>query len=964
MKHILKERMAALLLAVLMLVSLLPAGALAAPALEWGFTFYGPSTKAESNGFEGSFDSGSVTVYSEGGRGKIVPASVDGLAFYYTAIPTEYNFTLKATVTVDSWKYSNGQEGFGLLVTDRLGESGNSANFWNNQIMAGTTKIEYRYDADNEITYPTTGPDSATKYTMKLGLGVISKTGVTPENLPRLEANDTAALQNEFKSQIETLEWAAGTWGKEKGTYNIVGNETSGKILDTNLEKDMKTTFILEIQKNNTGYFVTYYDADGKTVLCQRKYYGTDVLNQLDKDYVYAGFFAARNARATFTDLSLTTILASEDAPAEEKPVTKIEPTLSFGSATVATNGEYTLYISTNVAGTVTATMDGQTLLENAPIAGLVPLRHVLQLKAFGENRIQVAFTPDPEQELPPDTVLSSTNTVYNEITVLWNKGNYHRMTVYVAPDPIGLPNGNGSKEHPYDIQTAVNNAVPGQTIVLMEGTYKLRAALRIQRGMDGTADSPIRMIADPEAKSRPVLDFQQLSAGIIHGGDHWYFAGFDVTRSAPREKGFQVSGDHNVLDQIHTYENGNTGIQISRYSGSDLFADWPAYNLILNCTSYSNSDPGEEDADGFAAKLTVGEGNVFDGCVAYNNADDGWDLYAKLETGAIGAVTIRNCVAYRNGIRADGTVGAGNGNGFKLGGEGIPGRHVLENSYAFENKAKGIDSNSCPDIIIRNCVSYNNGSYNVALYTKNRGETDFEASGIISFRDSQSSYEDEDNLKGLGTQVTEKYINATTYYWDGNFCVNSDGDKVTAEAFQSLTFQGVARKADGSIDMQGFLEPSDAAPENTNTQLGGQPSRDMTSLPADLPCSFGSEWVTLDKLIHYHECECGNKSDISQHSLEWIIDKEPTPTQTGLKHEQCTVCGYKKAAITTYYEDPNPTEPPVSSAPAGTEPTATQPGAAQPQPDGPSGVLIAVIVVVTLSGFAAIWLLVIKKKK
>ena len=61
---------------------------------------------------------------------------------------------------------------------------------------------------------------------------------------------------------------------------------------------------------------------------------------------------------------------------------------------------------------------------------------------------------------------------------------------------------------------------VEGQTIVLLEGTYLLQSALKIQRGMDGTADAPIKMIADPAAKTRPVLDFQGLSAGIVHGGD------------------------------------------------------------------------------------------------------------------------------------------------------------------------------------------------------------------------------------------------------------------------------------------------------------------------------------------------------------------------------------------------------------------------------------------------------------
>ena len=84
----------------------------------------------------------------------------------------------------------------------------------------------------------------------------------------------------------------------------------------------------------------------------------------------------------------------------------------------------------------------------------------------------------------------------------------------------------------------------------------------------------------------------------------------------------------------IRTYNNGKTGFSISRLNSSQSKADWPAYNLVKNCTSWNNADSGREDADGFEAKLNVGEGNVFDGCIAYNNADDGWDLFAKPDDG------------------------------------------------------------------------------------------------------------------------------------------------------------------------------------------------------------------------------------------------------------------------------------------------------------------------------------------
>jgi len=71
------------------------------------------------------------------------------------------------------------------------------------------------------------------------------------------------------------------------------------------------------------------------------------------------------------------------------------------------------------------------------------------------------------------------------------------------------------------------------------------------------------------------------------------------------------------------------------------------------------NMDSRREDADGFAAKLTCGEGNVFRNCIAINNCDDGWDLYTKKETGAIGVVTLENCQAIGNGYDVNGKIQA-----------------------------------------------------------------------------------------------------------------------------------------------------------------------------------------------------------------------------------------------------------------------------------------------------------------
>ena len=99
-------------------------------------------------------------------------------------------------------------------------------------------------------------------------------------------------------------------------------------------------------------------------------------------------------------------------------------------------------------------------------------------------------------------------------------------------------------------------------------------------------------------------------------------------------------------------------------------FNQWPAHNTILNCSSYLNADKGYEDADGFAAKLTVGQGNVFDGCIAAYNADDGWDLFAKVQSGSNWSGNDSElCGQFKNGYILDENgreINAGNGNGFK----------------------------------------------------------------------------------------------------------------------------------------------------------------------------------------------------------------------------------------------------------------------------------------------------------
>ncbi len=73
----------------------------------------------------------------------------------------------------------------------------------------------------------------------------------------------------------------------------------------------------------------------------------------------------------------------------------------------------------------------------------------------------------------------------------------------------------------------------------------------------------------------------------------------------------------------------------------------------------------------------------------------------------------------------------------------------------------------------------------------------------------------------------------------------------------------------------------------------------DLTMTPAadGHTHKYGTEWK-YDETNHWHECECGEKADITAHNFKWIVDRKATTTEKGSKHEECTVCGYKKTAV------------------------------------------------------------------
>jgi hypothetical protein len=276
-------------------------------------------------------------------------------------------------------------------------------------------------------------------------------------------------------------------------------------------------------------------------------------------------------------------------------------------------------------------------------------------------------------------------------------------------------------------IPAALEKVGPGDTVYIRSGTHAYANTITLSKS--GTGADPICLFAYPG--ERPVLDFSTQPYASSNRafsliGDYWHLKGLEIRNGG--DNGIKVEGNYNSIEQCVLHHNGDAGIQLGfAHETENPGGAMCAYNQIINCDSYRNFDFDNRgsDADGFACKMHNGKGNLFRGCRSWENSDDGWDLF---ETDW--PVEITECWTWHNGDRTlfDSIYLAkmgkamssfsGNGNGFKLGGNGSggssEGTHVVKNCVAFGNNyqsKKGFDQNSHKGgVIVHHCLSFGNG--------------------------------------------------------------------------------------------------------------------------------------------------------------------------------------------------------------------------------------------------------------
>jgi hypothetical protein len=341
-----------------------------------------------------------------------------------------------------------------------------------------------------------------------------------------------------------------------------------------------------------------------------------------------------------------------------------------------------------------------------------------LYLSADLENWFRPWWVRTVTNSLPSDpagsireqfiTQMPGTNAWFVRPAVRLIEGGAETAKYYVATNGNDSNPGTNIAQPFATLGKAASNAVPGDLVYVRGGTYSVSSKISLKKLASTT--QPIRIRAYPG--EMPVLDFSTEPGGgsgndgIAISGNYYRLCGLVITNAG--HNSISIAGSNNIVERCVSLGARDTGFHITGGNGGTAT---PSSNTFLNCDSVRSYDaPVGGNADGFTAKWSLGPGNVFSGCRAWENSDDDWDLWMGTQP-----VLITNCWAFRAATNVwdpNNTQFNGNGNGFKLGGNGTATPHRLVNCLSFGNSAWGVDqnNNAAGQKVDQNTV-WNNGS-------------------------------------------------------------------------------------------------------------------------------------------------------------------------------------------------------------------------------------------------------------
>jgi hypothetical protein len=217
----------------------------------------------------------------------------------------------------------------------------------------------------------------------------------------------------------------------------------------------------------------------------------------------------------------------------------------------------------------------------------------------------------------------------------------------YVAPN--GSPAGDGSRERPWDLKTALSGQKipPGSTIWLRGGTY----VGVVRSTLTGTETAPI--LVRQYAGERAIVsdNRERAGAGTINVSGAWtIYRDFEVTNTTTgrgasrtyRPMGFEVTGPHNKFINLVIHDTGH-GLGVWK---EDVDAEIYG-NIIFNCGT-QNELVDQGHGHGIYTQNNDGTKSIRDN-VIFNQF--GWGLHVWPGPGDVRGYEIEGNVFFNNGI-------------------------------------------------------------------------------------------------------------------------------------------------------------------------------------------------------------------------------------------------------------------------------------------------------------------------
>ena len=594
-----------------------------------------------------------------------------------------------------------------------------------------------------------------TVFSASLGLlpvsGSVPVTTIYARFAPSEAFGSTAGVISHRSTGAATLEVAVD--GKAIGTEPVVQSaisfsDVSGNSMKVNFSGGSGSNRILVIK---AGSAVSRSPADGKDVSGINSDFG----KALDQGSGNKVVFAGADAGVTITGLTVASayyfavyeyngsVSGSENylltAPGTGNQTTLAVPglnavpsSLAFGDVPVNATSKEKSY---SVSGKFLSPSDGSITVSAPPgfeISSTSGTGYSLSVNipysggTLNSTTVYVRFKPVVVSVYSDVIIQTGGGAPAVNVSVT---GNGKDLSSFITRGIFCSPDGNdvtatGTYDDPfYSLSKAVALAIPGDTIWMHGGTYKYKATVFLSKA--GTAALPFSIIAYPGEK--PVLDWSDWKPAnesergnargikVTTSAKYWYLKKLDICY-AP-DNGVKCEGGHTTFEQCFFHHNGDSGLQVGL--GKDSLSANPdpenfaAYTRVINCDATRNADPGTdyENADGFACKLYAGKGNYFYGCRSYENVDDGWDCYQTEYE-----IVIERCWSWHNGDPAiwGFTSFNGDGNGFKLGGNGTPCPITIKNCVAFDAPFGAMcafnDNNNGDVITVLNCTAWAGG--------------------------------------------------------------------------------------------------------------------------------------------------------------------------------------------------------------------------------------------------------------